>query len=178
MNNNQDIRLEDIKDRNVYHNGKNYIYCGPLSNKGYILTKDCTKQYVFYANRLMISVYAGLLAIFITRNALISIAVTLVTYTAFLILFKIRLLDDLPVCENFVKPKREGFITGFAKESTPIRLLATFVLSLAIAGLLLYNTKLANYEGWLLYINYALIIGIAVYGLIGLVSLIIKIKNR
>ena len=49
-------RISDINDMFIYQSGKNYVYCGPFSKKGYIVTNDNARAYTLFASRYILAI--------------------------------------------------------------------------------------------------------------------------
>lgn len=171
-------RISDINDMFIYQSGKNYVYCGPFSKKGYIVTNDNARAYTLFASRYILAITVLLFLALTTKNVLLSIGAGILTFVFFEVLFRVKFLANLPVIDNFVKPQRASIVESMAESFSVPRIIALICFGVGLVVLVPINAKLQNYEGMLLYVNYAVAIGVGIYTLMGITALIKKLKNR
>lgn len=162
----KEIKLSDISDPFVYYNGKNYVYCGPFSKTGYILSNSDAKAYTVYSTRYFIPLSLGIVAFFIGLPWYIALAAFIGFQIFMSLMFRKKLLANLPVIDNFEKPGRNiSIFDKVASKYTKKELLLPLICSILLVIIIPINAINQNYQDVMLYGNYA------VAGLMALVSL-------
>lgn len=177
MTRKKDLKINDIADPFIYYDGKNYVYCGPFSKKGYIITNSEAKDYNIFTSRYYLPISLGILAFFFDVN----IAVCVLIFIAFQIfmgvMFRRMVLNKLIVIENFEKPnKNDTIFDKVARRNSKKILMIPLMCCLILAVIIPINAINQDYEQALLYGNYV-VSGIMVLLAIFLIICISKAKN-
>lgn len=179
MANARQRKLSDLNDRFLYQYGKNYVYCGPFSKKAYILTNENAKAYSFFSTRYMIVLSIVVLLFILNVKPIISIIAGVISFIVFELAFRLKFLKDLPVVENFEKPKRLSTIENLTENFSTTRIAILIFCGVGLAILIPINALyLQHYEGLILTANIAVAIGVGVYSLMAIIALIKKLKNK
>ena len=160
----------------IYHDEKGRtIYSNPFMKNGYIISDSEAKKYSFYSGRLWASILLTLALLYIFDDKyLLAIGCGLLLYIISTLVFIFKYLDSLSLIKDFVKPKKESFIKRKASQQSYARLVATFLVSIAISILLIINAKQSGYTGIALYGSYLLSVIMIVTGLMNIVYMIFK----
>lgn len=169
-------KISELNDMFIYQSGKNYVYCGPFSNKAYILTNENAREYAVFSARYFIAISVLILLALTTTKVVLSIVVGVATFVVLEVLFRTKFLANLPVVENFVKPEKANIIEGLAGKYSKNRLIAVVVMCLALVVLIPIYAKLQNYQGAMLYLNYVVTAGVGIFTLLVIIALIKKNK--
>lgn len=164
----------------IYHDEKGRtIYSNPFMKNGYIISDSEAKKYSFYAGRLWASVLLTLALLFIfDKKYFLAIGAGLLLYVISTLIFVFKYLDSLSLIKDFVKPKKDGFVKRKATTQSYARLVLTFIVSVAIAVLLIINAKQSEYSGIGLYGSYLLSAIMVATGLMNIVYIIYKKANK
>lgn len=179
MQNKRINKLEDLHDRHVNYNGKNYIYSDMFtSNKGYILNNSDVDSYNFYASRFLIGVTAAILVYVFLKIIIPAIIIGLVIYIGLEIAFRVKFLKTKISIDNYTPPKKESYISTLTKSFSIKKMVLIILVGVSIAVLIPINIKQNHFTGLTLYLNYLILIGIVVYLVLIVIALINSLKNK
>jgi len=179
MANSKQRRLSELNDRHLSFNGKNYVYSDMFTkDKGYILTNEDSKQYVLYSARLVFSASVAFILLFTVKQPILCVAVFAVLYVVLEVLFRTKFLPKLPIINNYEKPAKLGLVEGMCQRFSKTRLILLAVFGIALVILIPINVKLQGYEGLLMYANYAISIGLALYEVLVIIAIVKKAKEK
>lgn len=177
MTNKKHRSIASVNDRNLHHDGKNYIYADIFTgNRGYILTSNDTEKFAFFSSRYALALSVGVLLFFITNKTLLAIVLAIAVCIGSEIAFRTTFLSKLPMIENYNRPKAKSIVDNLIDKQSKIRLILMSIFLAGIIVLIPINTKYQGYEGVLLYCNYLIMAGMAIYEIFVLIALIKKIK--
>jgi len=179
MANSRQRKLSDLNDRHLAFNGKNYIYSDLFTgNKGYILTNEDSKKYVLFSARLMFAASVAVLLFFVLKQTVLAAVAFVVFYVFLEVLFRTNFLAKLPVINNYERPAQPGLIEGICQRFSKTRLILLAVFGFGLVVLIPVNVKLQGYEGLLMYANYAISMGLAMYEVLLIIAIAKKAKEK
>jgi len=171
--------ISKIQSRNIHYNGKNFIYADAFTkNVGYVLSNNEAERIAFFETRYFLSISMGVVAFFVFKNILIGLAVGIGMVILTELSFRLKFLKELPVIENYQKPKPKPLLDIMEANYSIKRLVILILFGLGITILVPINAKMSNYEGMNLYLNYVISAGMGIFVILVVITLLRKLKKN
>lgn len=140
MRNSSKQKASDLKGRNIFQDPKRgTILYDPISKRGYQLTSKEVSAYTLskaFLSLAIIIVYACYAIL--DLSLILSLVIGVVGYVFMKVIFKIRVLNTLPVIENYQRPNNGNFFKNSAERYTYKNLILMIALSAAFIGVTIY----------------------------------------
>ena len=167
---------EKIGGIGVYRDEKGRpVYWNRFNKTAYLLTGK-TKPFRTYSSRFYIGFIAGALTYVFKMPIIACIAIGLIVYAAMEYKFR-SFLRTLPEIKHFDPRKRVKKIEAEAKMDT-YKIVLKVVLAAAMIVLILLNAYQQQFEGFFLYLNYALCGVAAILMIVEIRALILNLTNK
>ena len=155
---------QDIEGLFIYHDDKGRsVFSNPFMKNGYVIKRSDFRQYTVYSTKSLIALAIGTLPYLFVKNWYICIVVGLVAYAVLTAMFHFKYLPSCTKIENFVKPKREGFIERNVRSQPLSQILISMGLSFLFVVALIYNLIQMKFQGIELVLYWLLIAVAAAY---------------
>ena len=171
--------VKELDGISIYHDAKQRVIYSPFFSKiGYVLHDENVYDYQNYIQSYLVSILVFMAMFYLTNFVSYSFLLAFVYIVVSNIVFYVRCLKKAPKLEQFNKPKKEKYIIKQAKQITTRKLIVIIISCFLLPLFILLNCNLQQYTGKTLIINIIFSILTILYGVLNIIILCVKKKNK
>lgn len=173
------LEAKDLGGLFIYQDPKKgCVYYDVFTKKGFVITNSDVKTYNVYSLSLPIGIMAVYVLTLIGIEFWTSALVGLAVYIVLKLIFRFKFLYTLPEIPNYKKGQKESIFETLSKKYGTVRLLILSLLFIAIVVVTIINTKVSNFEGINLYLNYILAGAVCVVAVVFIIALLKSVGEK
>jgi len=172
------VKAKDLQGLAIHHGEKQTFLLDWFDGTPRVIDNDDAKAYSLWQMKMPAAILVGCIIFSYNENVPLSFVAGVVVFIAATIAYEFMFVKKLPEAKKFEKEKKEPVAIRMAKEFSVPRLIASAVLSFALAVLLIVYANVENYQGIYRYTTYGLSAIVSVLAAISAYALFIKINNE